>query len=327
MYGPHMWMIRLLGYRWGLRWARKLAGIHYLATFAGVHRQLLGRFEQLKPHFRTDKNARQILRRYLEVKHLSFAEWRLSATQHGQRALAAAREPVTGQEHLRTALAHGRGVILAVYHHGMYKLSQRWIVDLVNQDPALQGATVYQVAFVSAQYGDQTLGPVARLAMRDAVSMIQDTELEYICIQPKPRPMPIIKALRGGNFVGVAADGVLSSDFMEVPFLDGTVQLPCGWARLAALNSAPIVLVVHTADDRDRHHLTFHEPILVEANKTEVVEAAVGKCAQQLEEHIRDEPWDWHIWHRIRLMNSADEPPRLQIISNSHEREFYDAGK
>ncbi len=323
LYGPHMWLIRLLGHRWGLRWARMLARIHYLSTYLGIQRHLVRQFESLQPHFDTDKSSREILRRHLEVKHLSFAEWRLSTSARGLRQIVDSRQTVKGREHLTAAHAHGKGTILVVYHHGMYKLTQRWIADLLEQEPALQDAHVYQATYVSAHYSDQALGPVARLALRDTVTTVEKAGLKRIYLQPDPKPLPIVRKLRHGHFVGLAADGVLSADFIEVPFLDGTLQLPSGWARLAALTFAPVVSIFHTSDDRDRQHLQIHEPILLSDRSEESITKAVAKCARQLEEHIRDQPWDWHIWHRIGFLNEPGQSPRLRINPSATERQIY----
>lgn len=325
LYGPHMWLIRLLGHRWGMRWARLLARAHYLSSYLGVNRQLIRKFERLQPHFACEIDARRILRKHLEVKHLSFAKWRLSTSDRARRQIFDARS-VKGQHYLEEAHAHGKGVILIVYHHGMYKLTQRWIADLLEQEPALQDSYIYQATYVSAHYSNQTLGPVARFALRDTVCTVEKSGLKRIYLQPNPKPLPIVRTLRGKHIVGLAADGVLSADFIEVPFLDGTLALPSGWARLAALSSAPVVSCFHTSDDQDRHHLECHEPILLSDRSDESVKEAVAKCARQLEGHIRERPWDWHIWHRIKCLDGPGDSPRLQIIPNATEREIYHDG-
>lgn len=323
LYGPHVWMIRKLPRRRSLQWTKCLARLHYWTTYLGLQRGLLKKFQAIHPHVDQQASPREMLRRYIEVKHLSFAELRMSTTDKGYRAYCEAQAEVHGIEHLHAAHSHGKGVLFVIYHHGMYKVMQPWVTEIVKNDSALGDSSVLQAAYLSAHYSQKVYGWVARLALRDSIDTAARGKLEYIHLKPEPNPLPIVRRLRKRDMVGLAADGVLSADFLKVRFLDGALELPSGWARLAAITGAPVVSSFQTSDDENRHHLTFHEPIHVADRTDEQIELAVQRCADQLEEHVRARPWEWHIWHRIQLLNEAGEPPHLYINPAATERSVY----
>lgn len=302
---PHLWVIRTLGPKWGLHWAQFTARVHWILTFLGAQKRVRKTLAGLKPVLDTRLTVSQLLRKYLEVKHHSFAEWRLSVTPGGRiyqrdhyRVL-----PDETEARLRGLIAQGKGVMFVVYHFGMYKM-------LASALATAYDVEIYKANYISAHYSPSTLGPFAQLAFRNAIRTDRASNTRNIYLRPDSPPVAVIKRLKRGKIMGIAADGMVSADFLEIPFLGGHMRLPAGWARLAAMTQCEVVPMFAKRDGLHGRVIDVCEHFRV-PNTDDGVREAVARCARELEARVRKEPWLWHIWHRVHAQYDSQGVLRL----------------
>ena len=306
LYVPHLTLILVLGPWLGLRWTRLVAWAHWLLTFLGAQRELHRVLTRLYPTFDTDLSVRTLIRKNLELKHQSFAEWRLATTRRGRRYIKKTYQTFDYHRQYVANLDTSHGALVLSYHYGMYKLLG---VGL----STCYGFDYHQIDFRSAHYSTSALGPIARLAFRNAIKTAEGTGTKFIFLGPESSPLGIVKRLRKGGILAIAGDGMISSEFTEVPFLGETLRLPTGWARLAALTRVPVVIMFATMEGIDRRNLVVLPPLYCEDNTDEAVHNFVARCAETLEDFVRRRPWAWHIWHRMKLNEDRDGHLHLRV--------------
>jgi len=180
------------------------------------------------------------------------------------------------------------------------------------------------VVFRSATWSADALPAVAKRAMLVAVNTDRKCGMKNIYVRHGTRPLALIKRLRQGKTMGMAGDGMVAGDFVEVPFLGGTMRFPSGLARLSALTGAPLLPLFALMEDIDTNRLIAHPPINVPDNSPETIEATVRQCAAILESYVRRYPWAWWIWHRLSFEQTPGQ--QLQILARApapEEREIY----
>ena len=113
-------------------------------------------------------------------------------------------------------------------------------------------------------------------ALRKAMEADRRSGANIFYVDGDRSVMQVLRLLRGGGCVAVASDGMLADDFLEVPFLDGLLRVPCGWARLAAITHADIMIVMDR-DIVDSHGtLTFENCVRCEDRSTAAVREALA---------------------------------------------------
>jgi lauroyl/myristoyl acyltransferase len=123
LYYPHLWMMRLIGPYGAVVVARALAWLHWLGTFFGVDRATKKALRAAASQLLVASGPSTILRRHLEVKYQNFCEWHLYPTRRGRRYVERTYQVFDGLEHLESARAQGKGVILLVFHFGLVKMA------------------------------------------------------------------------------------------------------------------------------------------------------------------------------------------------------------
>lgn len=189
-----------------------------------------------------------------------------------------------GEEHLRRALAKGRGVIALSAHLGNFTLIG-----------ARLAAAGYPFSVVVKHPRD---GRFARLM--DYYRALVGAKT----ISAKPRreaARQILKALRGNEVVLIIADEFKSGG-VEVEFLGRMAPAPRGPVTLAMRSGAAVVPMFMARDGQDR--LTLHiwpETELVKSGEVQDdVASNVALFARQLEAMVRRHPdqWNWLGFHR-----------------------------
>lgn len=107
----------------------------------------------------------------------------------------------------------------------------------------------------------------------------------------------MIEALGRGTMLALLCDRDLKGKGVEVEFFGERTTLPPGPATMALRSGAPIVCVtVRNVPDGWVGHAT--EPILPDgsANRDEVIAETMQKVAHKLEELIREDPSQWHMF-------------------------------
>ena len=317
VYFPHLTVMRWLGPRIALALTRVFAWGHWLLTFATAHQRARRVIARVLPELGSRACLGTIMRRYLEVKHQRFMEWYLYPTPRGRRFVRRTYADFEGREHLDAAQAEGKGVVVLVFHFGMAKIVF----------PALEalGYDNYHHVFRGSTYADDTVGSVARAA-RDALARSEEASgLKVIYHRPGYTFVTMVRLLRRGSIVGMNGDGMMGTEFAEVPFLGGTMSFPTGPARLAACAGAPIVSVYAMHQGLTRHQLVAHPPIHCGADTKEAVEGTVAEYVKLLEEYVRKYPWAWWTWRRLDVDELGEGRARFTARALVAEEDAYHA--
>lgn len=304
--GPHTMIPRLFGPRVGLVWARAIANVHWLTTFVGAQGSARRAIKRLYPRLDTDLSVSQILRRYLLLKHHSFMEWRLSTTPRGKQFLKETYSEFPGHTIIDASLEEGDGVMTIVYHFGMYKLMTVGLSEAFGYD-------ISQVNFRSKHYSGDTFNAVASAAYRNALRTDKHSGMQAAYLKPQSTVISLMRDLRKGKIVGLAGDGTIADNFIDVPFLGGTLQLPTGWARLAAKTNTPIVVMFAMLDGINRREIVTFPAVRCEGSSEQAVNRVVMQCASHLEEFVKKAPWAWHVWHRLEITESKEGELRMKL--------------
>ncbi len=303
LFGPHLAVIRLVGPRWGLRWAHLVAHAHYVLTYLGAQRATLRTLRRVRPWLECPESPREILRKHLVVKHHSFAEWRLASTRRGQAYLKEKYNlvPQDVEDALRVLHDAKKGMLFVVYHYGMYK-------TIASALALVYDVKISTAAYLSAHYSASTLGPFARIAFRNAIRTANAAPAKSIFLKPGAKPTSLFRALRRGEIVGIAADGMIADEFCQVPFLGGQMGFPTGWARLAGLTGVHCCYAFASLDGVHARKMSFTLPAPIAGDEQSVLDA-VRAGAAELEARVRVEPWNWHVWRRLTFDQTSDGAP------------------
>jgi len=188
---------------------------------------------------------------------------------------------VQGEEHLREALAAGKGAILAAAHFGNVELMTRASAIRQYQITAvaehLQPEKLYHYILAQRSRGGVHLVPI-------------DGSLKAI-----------FRALRANQLVGLAADRDVSGTGITVPFFGAPATLPAGYVSLALRTSAP-VLPIFIVRQPDGRFVIQIEPPLALANSGDrelAVRSGVAQMVAVLERYISQYPEQWTFYQPI----------------------------
>jgi phosphatidylinositol dimannoside acyltransferase len=208
---------------------------------------------------------------------------------------------VVGEEHLRGALAAGRGFLAALPHSG------NW--DHVGAWACRTGAPVTTVA--------ERLRP-ERLYER-FLAFRQGLGMEIIPLTGGQRDLlgALADAAGANRAVCLLADRDLRASGVDVTFFGEPARLPAGPALLALRSGAPLHPVVVTYAERDGGHgilVTIHPAVPVPRHGTtrERAVAMTQALADVFATAIAAAPQDWHMLQRLWLADlerPADDSP------------------
>lgn len=264
------------------RWAFR-AGADLAARRGGRGtRRLRANLARVRPDLDAaglDALTRAGLRSYARYWREAF---RLPAMDHE----ALARRPVVeGREHLETALAAGRGVVVALPHSGNWDMAGLWLVahsgPFTTVVERLKPESLYE-RFVAYR---ESLG------------------FEILPMTGGEAPVRgLVRSLRAGKVVCLVADRDLSANGVPVTFFGAPASMPPGPASLAASTGAALLPVGlwFTEDPvtgQEGWHFRIHPPVPVPDRAA--VPAATQRVADAFAGDIAEHPEDWHMLQRV----------------------------
>ncbi|RME72901.1 MAG: hypothetical protein D6784_12780 [Chloroflexi bacterium] len=197
---------------------------------------------------------------------------------------------VTGWENVEAARAEGKGVLMTSAHLGN--------IEIVLYAMLLRGLAI-------------TI-PVERISPPDL--------FDYICrlrtskglkLLPVDGPLlPLIRALRHGEVVGIAGDRDVTRSGLVVDFFGYPARLPDGHIRLAVKTGAPLVLGFSRRNPDHTYQAHFlppyHPPDT--GSVEERVQAGLRYVASEIEQAIRQYPEQWTVTVSIWADAPENEP-------------------
>ena len=239
-------------------------------------RRLLGDMAHALGRRPDDPALPPLLREAYRVNNGAVLEIMAMFDRRQQEAELAARCALDGLEHLRAALAEGRGAILLGSHMGNAALvatrlaQEGWPVSVVYKEARMMSAGFLQRGL--EHYGIQ--GILANAGIRAYAQMLT--------------------ALKQGRIVFMMLDqGVKhAKDGLVLRFLGKDAPMPAGPAQLARTARAPVLPLATTAA-YPTWRFTIEPPLrLGQAS----LEADVGSLVGLTERHVLERPqlWSWH---------------------------------
>ena len=308
LYVPHYVVLRALGPRWGMAWVRCAANIHWLLTFVGAQRSARGAIAAMSPYFDCKASVSYILRRHLQLKHECFARVRVYSLHAADgrdndmhwscNPESAAALPTEKRE---------RGLVIVGFHFNFF---QTFAAGLAKFFP---GDNLVQLRYRTSRCVESASSPIVQLALKKAMEADRRAGANVFYIDDIEAIIQLYRLLRQKGVVAVTADGGAAGEFVDVPFFDGTLRVPSGWAKLAAGTKSDILLICDKELDSNSREGLFYNHVSCTENTDESAYRAIAAAIRVLEFRIKEEPWGWHPWQRLRVDVDADGARRYSL--------------
>lgn len=224
------------------------------------------------------------------ARHRDFVRARLPAP--GSRAFRdVGRWPVTGREYLESALAGGRGAVLATAHLGW------WL--LVAPILRLHGVPVVQTGGPHFERRRRARAERARAQSRFR-RFVEDRTRPTAHLGPDDLAVtldlrPIFLALGQNRPLLIAGDGRRSLEFASFPLLGRPYALPIGFVKIAVAARCPMVPVFTLEGDTPGSvRVEIRPPLPLDPDATPVENLAL--YAAELDVQLRATPHLWSRW-------------------------------
>ncbi len=278
---PGTHLLRRLAYA-GARWGPSVWVRYSPALFAAAFALMLPEErERVRANLRLVYGPRSPLAENRDVLR-TFTEYAccLAEALGAERAEAQrARIRSEGEEHLRRALAEGRGAVLVTAHAGAWDCVGRLVA-------AQYGAPIMIVMQAEADSAARALQDQVRARTGVQVLLVGEDALSAL---------PLLRHLRAGGVVAFQLDRPAPSGrAIDVELFGRAFRVPEGPFRIAGLSGASLLpLFVRRAGYFD-YEMRVDPPISLprRPSATELGQAA-AQAARAMEQFIRDNPTQW----------------------------------
>ena len=161
LYFVHLPLLRILGPVCALMLTRATSLGTWLLTSVGIGKDVREAMRQVVPQIRPDLSVSGVLRRYWMIKQEQFALEAVFSTVRGRRFVERVSRQVAGREYLDAAVENGRGVIVAIFHFGIVRVTFSALLSI--------GYDSYFHAVRAEGYADRSFDFVARAVMNRKV--------------------------------------------------------------------------------------------------------------------------------------------------------------
>ena len=195
---------------------------------------------------------------------------------------------IDGNEHFESARRLGRGLIIATCHFGNFEVGAAAISDRMDETHVLfQG---------DAQGGFERM----RATLHAQLGLVE-AHVE----QGLSAWMQLRDALARGAAVLVQADRCMpGQDGTATAFLNGSLRMPDGPAKLARLSGAPILPVACIVQEDETIRLILSRPIDPQGEDASTFDQRVrSQLASFFGEIVRSSPAQWHTLHDVFVEN------------------------
>ncbi|HJQ42309.1 MAG TPA: phosphatidylinositol mannoside acyltransferase [Jatrophihabitantaceae bacterium] len=237
---------------------------------------------------RMDRLVGESLRSYSRYWLETFRLPRMDADEVARRV----ERNTEGIEHIDTAMARGKGMILALPHMGNWDVAALWLVH-------------HGIPFTTVA---ERLKPESLFDR--FVEYRESLGMEVLALTGSQRaPADVLaERLRAGKAVCLVADRDLSRNGIEVQFFGEPTRMPGGPALLAATTGATLLPVsLWFTDDGWGQRISPPIDIPQDGSLRDKVTIATQRLADVFAREIAVHPTDWHMLQRLWL---ADLPPR-----------------
>lgn len=237
-------------------------------------------------------------RRWLVFRHfLSFGMALIDRTAILAGKTAEYSFSFDGEEHLRAAVAEGRGVLLLTAHVG-------------NWEAAGQLLTRLDVPINVTGFDKETS------EIRSLLNQVSKAKFRLLTLTGSPTDtIPLVAAMRRGEIVAMMGDRPYGSPSARIPFLGGTASFPIGAYVMAAIAGAPLVHVFNLREPRGHYRFIGFPPQRPQMPPHDQRDAylcdCAGRFARDLESIMKRDPLQWYNFYPFW---ENHERPELQSV-------------
>jgi lauroyl/myristoyl acyltransferase len=197
----------------------------------------------------------------------------------------------SGREHLESARAAGKGVLLVSLHWYAGRASNRYLADL--------GHPVMSVR--NEEPEDRFMGRLGRRSLQPRyIRLLHDVIRDEVFIQDRECSLKILRRLRSGGIVDIYLDAAFSRHVIERSFLGRPRRFPAGVLHLAR-NCGCAVLPKVALGHVDSLEIRIDPPLPLDRGLPveEFCEAHLPGLIRILESHVLEYPDQWELWTRL----------------------------
>ena len=185
-----------------------------------------------------------------------------------------------GEEHLRQAVAQGRGVLLLTAHLGNWEAA---------------GQLLSRIDVPINVTGFDNEAP----EVRDLLTRAAKANFRLLPLTGSPTDaIPLVAAMRRGEIVAMLGDRAYGSPSAHVPFFGGSASFPIGAYVMASIAGAPLVNVFSLREPGGRYHFFGFPPQHPQMPAHHERENYLKNCAlnfaRDLESVLKRDPFQWY---------------------------------
>jgi len=228
-----------------------------------------------------------------ELKTQSLKTWRPFG---GDRIGWRPRIVLEGEDHLRRALEKGKGAVLwiapFVFYSGPTKIAlhgRGYTVSHLSSPLHGFSGTRYGIAFIN------------RIQCVPEDRLIKE-RIVFDRNAPSTAMRRMIRALKAGEVVSIAAASTEGLEAIEAPFFGGITPIAVGAPRLSALTGAPLLPMFTVREADGTFRIAIEAPIALDPKQSsdERCITAATDFFRRLEPWVRAHPEQWRGWSKWR---------------------------
>jgi KDO2-lipid IV(A) lauroyltransferase len=185
-----------------------------------------------------------------------------------------------GFEHIEPAKNRGKGVIFALPHLGSWEVA----------------------GLIADEIGVRVLAVAEDLPNPHItdwfVKVRNQLGIDIVLTTDPQRRSKLIRCLKAGGVIALLADRDVTGRGLNAEFFGEVTKMPSGPVGLAAITGAALMPVGQYFQDGPGHKIIVHPPIEIPqlGSREETTQASAALLARKLEEVIRVDPPQWHLF-------------------------------
>jgi lauroyl/myristoyl acyltransferase len=198
---------------------------------------------------------------------------------------------IDGIQHLESAVARGRGVILLVGHFCANRIAVRYL--------AAQGHAALSVH--NQRPSNRAGGRLGNLLQPRSIQLQERAYPDQVYIQDPDCSLKIMRRLRAGGLAVIQFDGRGGTKAMiDQVFLGVPRRVPTGIAEIIRLTDCAVVPML-CLGRANRFRIHFDPMLAIEAapSRETFVSANVPRFLAAVEKQIMENPEEWRLWNNI----------------------------
>ncbi len=204
------------------------------------------------------------------------------------------RMTLEGEEHLKAALAQGKGAVLwlapFVFNSGPTKIA------IHRKGYRVSHLSSPQHGFSETEFGIAYVNRIRCIPEDRHIAQ----RIVYDRAAPATAMRRMMRALKDGEVVSIVASATEGTEMVKGPVFGGRLSVAVGAPRLAGLTGAPLLPTFTVRDPQAGFRVVIEPPIALQsgASTDERVAAAIAEFLRRSEPWVRRYPEQWRAWSK-----------------------------